>query len=422
MNKDTDSLVNLNYIPQTSAVHFGFRQKLESQVLNALHGDILEDLLDLFNHANEFREELNYVNHTVTAENIFLRYRLNQLEAKLKTLSELYTQASENQVYRKRLIFPNEIRNNEEEHEMEIDLSAMCLTMKPTRYISKVNVYDESLDTTYVPSSLQFLYGSSTTQEGYEVLQIEDNGPQHAFDDNPTSCWVRRYICNRSASEVQCELIVSLPDDIVTNKRINQIKINPYPVDAVDILSVEFKTNGDWMMIPGFENHHRSTSEWFEDFYGNQSEEGFICNAPCLRFNFKDLTANQLRIRFRQQNFIQREPGTREFLIGAKSIEVGYATYHNQYYTFEADVVFPETEQTIVVEQIETIYTNSEDEQSAFSDPQIECFWYDEYNKLHLIHQTVPFTLNRHKMLIKFKMFEELTTPNIRQINVHYQV
>ena len=48
---DKTKALNLNYLPRTSAVHFGFRQPLNSSQLNELHQNILEDLLELFNQS-----------------------------------------------------------------------------------------------------------------------------------------------------------------------------------------------------------------------------------------------------------------------------------------------------------------------------------------------------------------------------------
>lgn len=416
---DKTKALNLNYLPKTSAVRFGFRQPLDSAQLNELHQDILEDLLELFNQSNEFDQTLNHLRHTSTAESIFLRYRLNELEGRFQTLNTLYKNQMEASKTRTLLLFPHQFRSTEVGHEMDVDLEAMCATMKPTYYTSKVNLYDAVLGATYVSPSLQFLYGPSTTEQGLNVLEIEDNGPQNAFDGDPTNYWVRRYVCKSGVTEVQCELIITLPDDILTNKSINQLKMIPFPVDAVDILSIETKTSGNWAMIPGFEDYQQAQLEIGKDDFLNRTENRVIQNSPALKFNFKEITANQIRICFRQQNFIQQELGNREFYIGAKNIEIGYTSYHNQYYTFEVDAEFPVDQEQLLITQVDLVYNNGNE---IFETPQLEFYWYDAEETLHHVNQTVPFATNQKKLMIRVKFFESVTTPNIKQLKVHYQV
>lgn len=416
---DKAKALNLNYLPKTSAVRFGFRQPLDSSQLNELHQDILEDLLNLFNQANEFDQVLTHLRYTSTTESVFLRYRLNELEAKFQTLNTLYKNQIESSETQTLLLFPHQFRCEEEGHEMEIDLDSMCATMKPTYYVSKVNLYDETLGATYVSPSLQFLYGPSTTESGLTVLEIEDNGPQNAFDGVPTNYWVRRYVCKSAVTEVQCELIITLPDDILTNKSINQIKITPFPIDAVDILSIETKTTGSWSMIPSFEEYQQSSLEIGKDNFLNRTENVIIQNSPALKFNFKEITANQIRIRFRQQNFIQQDLGNREFYIGAKNIEIGYAAYHDQYYTFEVDAEIPTEGKQVMVQQLDVIYNNPSE---LFDEPQVEFYWYDSDKQLHHINQTIPFATNKNRLMIRLKYFKSATTPNIKQLKLHYHI
>lgn len=416
---DKTKALNLNYLPRTSAVHFGFRQPLNSSQLNELHQNILEDLLELFNQSNEFDQTLSHLRYISTTESIFLRYRLNELEAKFQTLNTLYKSQLEASTEQTLLLFPHQFRSKEAGHEMEIDLDAMCATMKPTYYNSKVNLYDDVLGATYVSPSLQFVYGPSTTEKGLNILEIEDNGPQNAFDGDPTNYWVRRYVCKSGVTEVQCELIITLPDDILTNKSINQLKITPFPADAIDILSIETKTTGNWTLLPGFEDYQQTNLEIGQDAFLNRTENSVIQNSPTLKFNFKEITANQIRIRFRQQNFIQQELGNREFYIGAKNIEIGYASYHNQYYTFEVDADLPVENEQLMITQADLIYNNKNE---IFDDPQLEFYWYDTEDSLHRINQTVPFATNKKHLMIRVKFFESVTTPNIKQLKLHYRI
>lgn len=398
---------------------FGYRQVTDSQQMNELHQDILSDVLDLFNRSNEFEEEIEYIQHTLTAENSFLRYRVNDLEIALAKLAEQMRQMSRSREIKTMAIFPNQMSVEDDGHGALIDYESLSVTMKPTRSVSKVNVYDETLDTTYVPNSLELTYGPSTSKVGYEILQIEDNGPEKAFNGDPSDYWVRRHLCHSNCQEVRCELIIGLPENVVTTKNMNMIKINPYPVDAVDVMNVELKVNGSWMPVPGFLTHGRNALESYQDIFGNETEKEYICNAPNLKFDFKELSASEIRITLRQRNYIRQENGMREFYLGLKSVSVMQCSYHNDYYTFQAEVNFPEIERNIQIEDTEIVLNNPEE--YTYNQIQYEYYAYDNTGTPHRISQTAPFTLNGHRLLIKFRIAEGSSTPSVRQVNVQYK-
>lgn len=411
--------VRTNTTPTLTELNVGFRQVASSAQINEASQAILNDVLDLFNHSNQLEEDIEYVRHILTAENAFLRYRLSELEGALAKLSQSFLEITRRQEIRTKLIFPDEMYTDNTIRDAEIDLDAMCVTMKPTKRISKVNLYDEALGTTYVPPSLQLTYGANTSQAGQDVISIDDNGPENAFDGDMCTYWVRRHVCEPYCQEVFCELIVGLPEDVLTTQNINTIVINPYPVDSVDIMSVEVKVNGNWQLIPGFETHARSTLEEYSDIFGNKTEESFICDASNLKFNFNELNANELRIKLRQRNYIRKENGRKEFFLGLKSLEVYQNLYHDEYNTFNAMVEFKETDRIISIEDMEIILNNPNE--VRYNTIQFEYYTVDEEGDLHKIPQTAPFNLDGHKMVIKFKMHESSVSPNIRQIRIKYQ-
>lgn len=419
MNLNPINQIRAQYTPSMKQNDFGYRQVTDSQQINELHQNILNDVLDLFNRSNEFEEEIEYIQRTLTTENSFLRYRLNELEQTLAGLAEKIRQTEQGRKVKKIAIFPNQMTTVDDGHEALIDYESLSVTMKPTRSVSKVNIYDETLDTTYVPNSLELTYGQSTSQEGYDILQIEDNGPERAFNGDPSDYWVRRHLCYGNCQEVRCELIIGLPENVITTKNINMIKINPYPVDAVDVISVDLKVNGNWVPVPGFLTHGRNALESYQDILGNEKEEIYICNAPNLKFDFKELSASEVRISLRQRNYIRQDNDMREFYIGLKSVSIMQCSYHNDYYTFQADVNFPEVDRTIQIEDTEIILNNPGEH--AYNQIQYEYYAYDNAGVPHRISQTTPFTLKGHRLLIKFKMPEASSTPNVRQVNVHYK-
>lgn len=408
-------------IPSTRYQPLNYRQITSSEQMNQLHEQFLQDILTLHNQANQISKEMDYVKHTLTAENTFLRYRLSELESKLAYLAQRTQEESNSSKTRIYPIFPTAMTTEADGHESLIDLETLSVTLMPTKVTSKVNVFDEAMQTTYVPSSLKLSYGGATSTLGRQIIQIDDNGAKHAFDGDPTSYWVRRHVCDASCRAVYCDLIITLPEDVLTTKNINMIKINPYPVNAVDILSVDYKENGNWITIPGFSSHSSSMLEPYDELFeieAARQNTSTIKNAPCLKFNFKGINANEIRIRLRQENYIKLENGQKEMYIGLKSVEIAQCVYHQDYGSFQADITFPEGSQQIVIQDTEILLNNASE--VSHDNIQYEYYSYDSFGHLHKISKAAPFILPNERLLIKFKILENATTPNIRQVNVHY--
>ena len=407
--------------PSTRPVHFNYRQVTSSEQMNELHDQLLQDILSLHNQANQLTKEMGYVKNTLTTENTFLRYRLSDLESKLALLAQ---RSMENEAHASAHIFPifpTAMSTESDGHEALVDLETLSVTLKPTKVVSKVNVFDEALQTTYVPQSLKLSYGGATSTIGRQVIQIEDSGPENAFNGDPNSYWVRRHVCDASCRAVYCDLIITLPEDVLTTKNINMIKVNPYPVNAVDIVSIDYKENGNWITIPGFSTHSTSMLEPYDELFDIETtnqNKATIKNAPNLKFNFKGINANEIRIRLRQENYIKLENGQKEMFIGLKSVEIAQCSYHRDYGSFQADVTFPKDQRQITIQDTEILLNNPSEVSNE--NIQYEYYSYDSLGHLHKISKAAPFTLPNNRLLIKFKILESATTPNIRQVNVHY--
>lgn len=408
-------------IPSTRYSGLNYRQVTSSEQMNELHQQFLQDILTLHNQANRITKEMNYVRNTLTTENTFLRYRLSQLESKLAYLAQRTQEESSQSKTKIYPIFPTAMTTEPDGHESLIDLESLSVTLMPTKVTSKVNVFDESLQTTYVPKSLKLSYGGATSTVGRQIVQIDDNGPENAFDGDPASYWVRRHVCDASCRAVYCDLVITLPEDVLTTKNINMIKVNPYPANAVDILSIDYKENGNWITIPGFSSHSAGMLEPYDELFEVETAaqpQTTIKNAPCLKFNFKGINANEIRIRLRQENYIKLESGHKEMYVGLKSVEIAQCAYHQDYGSFQADVEFPSDSRQITIQDTEILLNNASE--VSQDNIQYEYYSYDSFGHLHKISKAAPFILPNNRLLIKFKILENSTTPNIRQVNVHY--
>ena len=83
---------------------------------------------------------------------------------------------------------------------------------------------------------------------------------------------------------------------------------------------------------------------------------------------------------------------------------------------------FTETESNIKIYDTEIYFNNSDivdDTQFGISK---EYFYYDEYGNTHKIPSTCPFVLEGHKMMIRYTIEGNQTTPNIHMCRVKYKL
>ena len=402
--------------PISTPKPLGFRQKTDSQQLNQLHQDTLQDLLTLCNQANTLEKDMTYVKEVLSTENTFLRYRLNELEGQLVTLEQKLAEQKEGEELLVYPLFSSNFQTSDELNPASVDLTYLSTTRLPMKITSKVSVYDETLQTTYLPPSLKLTYGPETSTIGKQIIQIEDNGAENALNGDPNTYWVRQYVCDASCHAVYCELIITLPEDALTTRNINTIKLLPYPVHALDVLSIEYRENGNWIPIPSFNEHHHNLSDRLE----LKETVTAITKSPNLQFNFKRIQANEIRIRLRQEHYIKREDGTKEMMIGLKQLEINQETYSHDYHGFSADLTFPYPNRQIIVKGLEIVLNNPSEADSDLI--QYEFYTYDSLGYLSKLSESLPFTLGSTKLHIKFKMLEQQATPNIHRINVLYSL
>jgi len=417
---DTES-INISNIPATQRTQVGYRTGTNSAQMNQSQNEILQDVLDLFNKANRMEKAIDETRSVVGAENTYLQYRVNDLEAKIATLSQRYRDLSGNSGAHKLIVrYPNEMTVDGSDHAALIDLESMSVTMQPSRISSKVNLYDEGLQATFVPPSLSLALSPAATILGQGVLSITESDPINAFNGDAGTYWARRVLTDETVNEVTVDLTIGLPEDIITTRETNTITLNPYPVNAVDVLAVEYRKEGAWTSVPGFEDHRASLIEEYTDIYGTAYERPVMKDAANLKLCFRGIDANQLRIRLRQRHFLSAEAGKREFHLGIKGMRVSQNTYAKEYSTFQTDIVFPEENGSIIVHGADAVLNNP----SELSDRSVQCeyYYYGSDEMPHKVPETVPFTLTGKRMLVKFHLYGTEVTPNVSRVQVGYTI
>lgn len=175
----------------------------------------------------------------------------------------------------------------------------------------------------------------------------------------------------------------------MSSYNVNEILIEPFPIASVNILDIQYKNSYDrWSTIPSFEEHSK---------YKNNC----IHESTVLRFNFKSINANKVRIVLEQKYFTNKN-NLREFCVGLKNIEINNAIPSNEEAMFNFKLNIPKEYNNPVINNIDIIYNNkSQIDDNMVS---IDLFYRDIDNVLHKINGQIPLALPSNEIEAKCKI------------------
>jgi len=412
-------------IPSIKEREFKFRSIMSSSELNNMQKESFDDILDLFNRANQIQKSIYELKLMNDIESYCYARKLQEVMANVSQLHEQYQNMTDPDLdFRIMTEYVYDATTNNDDFAAMVDCNSSSVTAHVSNSVSKTCLYDETYDEILVPPSLQVYIGPDSFKDNPSVITIEDTDPLNAFSGSNTDAWFRKIISTIDLDYIDNELVIGLPEDIITTRLINQIDISLFPIGQVDVLGVYYKTNGAWELVPGFQAHH-SCKEYsdIQDTFGNPVYYSAIRDASNLKFNFPAVQANQIRIklRVRQANSIpDLQNNRRIWYLGIRNINITHNTYTRDHSDFEMIYTFKETDRNIMIYNVEPLYNNTlEDTTYSISK---EYFYYDSDGNTHKVVNTCPFRLQGHKMMVRFTIDGTQETPNIYGARVKYKL
>lgn len=412
-------------IPSIQEVEFKTREISDSHKLNEVQQNVFNDILDLFNKANILQKEMYEMN---MAANIESTCYIRRLEETIKNLAQIEEQ------YNNLLLTDDDFRtvtryaydatvDELSPYSAVVDKNTNDIIANIMSSVSKTRIYDETYDETLIPPSLKLYIGpDSFNTDNKNIYTIEDSDVKNALDGNISSVWFRRIVTDPALENIENEVIIGLPEDIITSRLINQITLSPYPAGYVDIVSIEYKTNGAWQPIPGIEYHSKSTKEEYYDIFGNKFERNVFLNCPNIKLNFRPIQTNQIRIKLRQRNYeYDSQRNRRIWYIGIRDLDINYNRYTKDHSEFDMVFEFPEKDKNIKVYDTE-IFCNNNIDSTVLENIYKEYYYYDADGDTHKVSESLPFILTGHKMLVRFTIEGSTDSPNISKCSVKYKI
>ena len=417
--------LQIKNIPSIQEIEFKTREISDSHKLNQMQEQVFNDILDLFNKANTLQKEMYEMNVAANIESTCYAKRLEETLTKLSLIEEQYDNL---------LLAPEDFRtitryaidatvDELSPFSAVIDSNTNDIIANIISSVSKTRLYDDTYDETLIPPSLKIYVGPDSFNTNNEhILTIEDSDISNALDGNISTVWFRRIVTDTSVESIENEVVIGLPEDIITSRMVNQIILSPYPSGYVDIMNVEYKTNGAWQTIPGLEYHTCYSEEEYEDIFGNKYTRGVIKNAPNIKLNFKPIQTNQIRIKLRQRNYeYDAQNNRRIWYLGIRDLDVNYNRYTKDHSEFDMVFDFPETDKNIKIYDTE-IFCNNNIDSSVLENIYKEYYYYDADGNTHKVSDSLPFILTGHKLMVRFTIEGTIDTPNINKCSVKYKL
>lgn len=414
----------ISNIPSIQEREFKYRGRMDSHELNQMQKEAFDDILDLFNKANRLQKTVYEMNLTNSIESSFYTKRLESAILEVNKIREKYENlVKKDDEFRTITRYAYQAESSNDDYAALVDKNSNDIIAHIINTSSKVRLYDDTYDETFVPPSLQVLVGPDSFKVGGNIYSIEDSDISNAFDGHSDTVWFRKVVTTSEIEFIENEIVIGLPEDIITSRLINQIAINPFPSGCIDILDVQYKSNGSWRTVPGFKKHYGCSEQTAVDLFGNTRQYSGINDACKIKFNFQDIQTNQIKIKLRQRYYdTDIENNRRIWYLGLRDVDVNYNIYTRDHSEFEMIFEFPETNRNIKIYDTEVFFNNENttvDEQFGITK---EYFYFDANGNTHKIASTCPFVLLGHKVMVRFTIEGNQVTPNIHMCKLKYKL
>lgn len=388
---------NLTHVPRSRYKKVGFRDINKSKDYNENQLNILNDLLFLYDQSNVMSKSLTESLDFIRCEKEYTDIKLYEMENTINNLKLLIVNSESTE--KVQYVYPKDIRTSEKNSVLK-DLSFNSISVAPAKSQSKIRLENDK--ESFLPNSLD-VTEDIINFDSSRMNVIYSNDILNAFDGKRNTVWFKKIHASKSVSEIVFKITITLPENVVSTYDINEISLKPYPANTLSVYSIRTRmSNGAWKELGVLKDH---------SLYKN----GKIDSAPNLKFNFKNISANQIEIIAGQPKYLT-EDSKNMFYFGFSDIDIRSNKYTEKFNFFDFDINLPNTEINQEIVSINAMYNNK-------SDLDGECvqyeFLYEDINGfLHKINESLPFIAPKNTIKVKGKLYNQKCSPNISNFKV----
>lgn len=382
---------NVSNIPYSKENKVGYRSNISSSNENEFNTNALKDILELYNKYNSIEDDLNTIYECMNIENIFITDELNKIKQQIANTS--------NTIY----VYANEVTNGE----LKADVKSITndIVTSSSYSVSKIKIEkiddsDNESKTIIIPKNINIKLNDYNNKN---IIEVIDNDVKNILTSYMEKPFMRKVITNNNINDMAMDIIINIPDAIVDDYNINEITLIPFPANNIYIKDIQYRiSNGTWNTIPSFTDH----SMYVKD-------KGI--NANC-RFNFNNITANQIKISLYTNRYLTNE-NTRTFILGIKNLDIRYKEINNINNILNISLKLPDRGKKI--KSFTPIYNNSS--QIEYDSLKYEFYYIDDSGDDRRISQSVPFTVPTDKIKVKIIVYNKENFVNISKFKIEIE-
>lgn len=401
--------VIINNIPSSNRKEFGYRGINSSSEHNQNQNAMLDDILDLFNKANSIERVINENLDFIKKENTYLQSINKSFIDKLDDLKNKYEQLLDTNAEKKILITPYDCETYDDSFSATIDKMTSDITVRPSKKISKVAIFDSVTDSMFLPDTLTVDIRAKSKKG---IISEVDNDIYSPFYNDNDLYWTRKVVTDNTVDKLETEYIINLPEEIMTTPDMNEIYINPFLSTIVSV-QARYGDSSTWEEIDSTSLHPAMNP--------NDSIDSFVNSIRPFRLSFKNKKANQVKITLRCNNFSEGETNLRTFMYGLKQVGI-YINYYNNYEpsSFQFEVKIPEIDNYVITGV--TPYFNNSSETGTYSrDFVCDLYYKDSAGYNHKIVDVFPFTPKTNDIVVRCRFGERYGEINIKKLELKYK-
>ena len=297
-----------------------FRGQLLSADYNDSQEEIVSDIQQLSSVVNSLNSRLTKSILVLNNENSYLRRKVDALQNQQSYMEQSavrygiqvsrYVDLSNTEG----ISFPNGL---DDSHSAMLSSEYGEVTLPPNSIENKFYVTSLTSNKLVSPPLNINIAGSFDKGEGEGFVNYERGGnvtvgnPEYAFNGVNDLYWVRRveFPIDSRVDQVECELTVTVPEGSSSNA--NLLEVIPFPNGSVDVTELATASNlgNNFIRVTNFEPTD---------------------NLVARRYHFSATTVDQIKIRFRQRNWVE-ENGKKVFYYGLQECGLKLIDYDKQY-------------------------------------------------------------------------------------------
>lgn len=382
-----------------------YRDRAPSEKNNKMMNDLMYDITELFNQANEQNATIDSLREQFEVASYYNQEHIDKLQSQITKLQEdTIALQSPGKEYIK-TYFPQDMNVDgiRDESEMALIDKQHDIVMLPYSMFSssKLYIHDELNNEYILPKQLKF--SISPLADGFN---IKENDFTNALAPDDYKLWHRKYeYFSGLKNEVEAQIELDLPEDIISNKDVNTIYIHPFPLNSIDIMNVEYRLNGEWRSVPGFQP---------------------VIEADNTKFCFSELEMRSVRITLRQRHYVEKS-GRQVFHMGLREVSILNNDYQNGIGRFNIPVQFNETFINKEILNVKPTFSNADALSLYKEDSRLATFKVYEVNSdgsETYLSDTFPVRTTKNALVLKGTIaFDKYTriTPTISKVEVAYK-